>query len=135
MFDGPHGVALQMRQNLVTGRGTDTIAGIENIETGAGNNRITGNAHRNELRGGGNDTLASGGGADVLTDGGSRVHFVFADHVGNDRVTDFQKGLDRLVIKGNRADGFADLTVSNWVDGAVVTLGGRAPRSSSQALR
>lgn len=124
VFSGPQAVVVEMRRNLVTGQGNDTIAGIENIETGTGNDRIIGNAHRNELSGGaGNDTVAGGGAADVLTGGAGADRFVFADYEGSDRILDFQDGLDRIVIGGGRTDGFSDLTITNSTFGAAVSWG------------
>lgn len=53
-----------------TGRGIDTIKGIENLSGGSGGDKLTGSAGNNELRGeGGNDVLDGHKGADRLWGG------------------------------------------------------------------
>ncbi len=82
--------------------GTAAIDGTGN----GGNNAIWGNAAANTLRGqaghdvlngnGGNDVLIGGAGNDQLTGGAGADRFVFA--AGRDVVTDFQDGVDVIVI-------------------------------------
>lgn len=51
----------------------------------------------------GNDTLFGGGGSDTLTGGAGRDVFMFStsDGYGQDRITDFQRGIDEIVIQGD----------------------------------
>lgn len=69
---------------------------IENGVTGAGNDVLIGNDVANHLDGGkGNDVLTGNGGDDV---------FVFNDLSGNDRITDFTRGSDKIDLRGIDAD-------------------------------
>ena len=64
-------------------------------------NDLVGNAGSNNLKGlGGADELSGGRGADALTGGDDADLFIFAKGFGNDRVTDFENGLDRFDLKG-----------------------------------
>jgi Cysteine-rich secretory protein family/RTX calcium-binding nonapeptide repeat (4 copies) len=100
-------------RNSVTGSlgavqiGTD--AG-DTLTGGAANDQILGNAGNDVLNGaGGNDLLTGGGGADSLVggagndyltggNGNDKFRFVSANS-GVDRVTDFVKGSDKIVLK------------------------------------
>jgi Ca2+-binding RTX toxin-like protein len=60
-------------------------------------NTLTGNSAVNTLSGGaGNDILRGGGGNDVLTGGTGSDKFVFEAGGGNDKVTDFVSGTDKI---------------------------------------
>ncbi|MEO1197806.1 MAG: carbohydrate-binding domain-containing protein [Pseudomonadota bacterium] len=76
---------------LVGGRGADTLdGGTENdlISGGEGSDQLTGGAGDDALIGGlGNDTMTGGTGADV---------FRFATGDGDDVITDFEAGADRI---------------------------------------
>jgi len=68
-----------------TGKGSDTLIGVENLSGGAGNDTLTGDSHANAIDGGrGNDKLYGGSGNDTLIGG-----------AGNDRM-DGQAGTDRV---------------------------------------
>lgn len=70
---------------LIGGAGNDTLFG------GDGNDTLDGGAGR--------DTLMGGEGNDVLTGGAGRDTFYFwGPSIGNDRITDFEAGTDRIVI-------------------------------------
>ena len=73
--------------------GHDTVwagAGNDTVNGGGGNELIQGEAGNDSLLGGaGNDTISGGVGAD---------HFVFAAGHGSDLVTDFESGIDRLML-------------------------------------
>ena len=100
-------------------------ANLENLTlTGSGaingtgnslNNTLTGNSRNNTLNGGagndtllggaGNDILVGGAGNDVLTGGGNNDLFLYdtnaafsSGSVGIDRITDFFKGSDKIVL-------------------------------------
>ncbi|SDW89384.1 calcium-binding protein [Paracoccus sanguinis] len=124
LFDGSAAVDVDIVRTTATGQGTDTLGGVENITGGSGSDIIRGNAAANVLNGAvGNDTLVGRGGSDVLTGGSGTDRFVFANWDGNDRVTDFQNGLDRIEI-GGPTTGFRDLAVYNSAEGAVISWGG-----------
>ena len=62
--------------------------GNDTLEGGGGNDTLSG--------GGGNDILRGGSGDDVLTGGTGADRFVFQAQPGNDRITDFQTGIDKI---------------------------------------
>lgn len=80
---------------------TDRAGG--NVTGGARADTITGGAANDVIKGGGgDDEIGGGAGADRLTGGAGRDAFVFevpgAAFRGADRVTDFTKGQDRVVL-------------------------------------
>lgn len=86
------------------GGGNDSVIG------GTGNDRLYGDAgddwleggdHKDKLFGGsGDDTLVGGTGTDVLTGALGADQFHYREGFGRDKVTDFEDGLDTLVITG-----------------------------------
>ena len=79
------------------------------------------------LRGGaGNDTLDGGAGNDIISGGAGADTFKFSDGFGNDKITDFEDGVDTLeysgsVTIGSSADGYKMYTAE---DGSTLTLNG-----------
>ena len=72
-------------------RGDDTLngqAGDDLLRGGKGNDTLDG--------GDGNDRLRGDAGDDILTGGAGRDRFIFNVRGGNDTVTDFENGSDRL---------------------------------------
>ncbi|MGB8815003.1 MAG: calcium-binding protein [Paracoccaceae bacterium] len=94
----------------VTGHGTDTLVGIENLITGAGNDRLTGNSADNKLSSGagndilsggiGNDWLIGGTGVDGLYGGAGADLFDFGRDGDGDRIYDFQNDVDTIILRG-----------------------------------
>ncbi len=82
--------------------GTD---GADYINGFAGNDILRGNFGNDFLNGGaGNDTLVGGAGNDT---------FRFTDlHFGNDRITDFQDGLDKLSFATSTAKSFGEFSIT-----------------------
>ncbi len=118
-----------------TGRGTDLIRGIENLQGGKANDRLTGDDGANILDAmGGRDRINGGAGADILIGGKGRDWldggldtdadtFVFRSAAdsrpqgGGDRVLNFTSGIDRIDLSlldarpdllGNQMLGFSD---------------------------
>lgn len=95
----------------------------------AGADRLTGAAADDTLDGGeGRDILAGGGGADNLTGGGGQDVFVFLNERGEDVITDFQAGLDRINLTkrtyGERELAFSDLElIASGTDTIVLDRG------------
>ncbi len=92
------------RDSLIGGDGNDFLVGIQGFDTlegGAGDDTLIG--------GQANDTLTGGPGADV---------FVFGEDHGDNVVTDFANGIDKISVA---VAGFADLTIEDGVGGATVT--------------
>jgi hypothetical protein len=81
---------------IIGGKGDDII------QAGSGNDRVIAGKGNDELFGGaGNDTLSGGTGSDL---------FIFVRNFGNDEITDFETGLDRIDLSNVRGIGdFSDL--------------------------
>lgn len=105
------------RDLILGGAGQDVLSGgpgRDRILGGDGHDRLAGQAGDDRLRGGpgddslyggaGADTLMGEGGNDFLTGGAGADVFVLAPAGGNDRVTDFENGTDRIDLS---AFGFA----------------------------
>ncbi|WP_394347445.1 calcium-binding protein, partial [Rhodobacter sp. SY28-1] len=85
---------------LVGGAGDDKLYG------GAGKDRLLGGEGDDILKGGkGKDSLDGGFGDDTLKGGGGKDMFVFKADFGEDRITDFKPGTDKIVFD---QDVFAD---------------------------
>lgn len=96
---------------LFGGHGDDTLSGEDGRDTlvgGNGNDQISGGAGFDYLLGGtgydtlrgsaGSDTLEGGRGNDLLIGGSSVDTFVFNEGDGRDTISDYQAGIDRLMI-------------------------------------
>jgi serralysin len=107
-------------------KGSDLLRGLggnDQLEGDDGNDRLLGGAGRDTLEGDqGNDVLTGGGGADV---------FRYSGGDDADVVTDFQDGVDRILISDPAIDGFEDLTVAEDAAGSAVVsfLVGNDPTS------
>lgn len=76
------------------GNGVDTLYGL------GGHDLLVGGNGNDSLDGGtGNDALAGGHGGDWLTGGAGADLFVFGKGGGEDMITDFEVGVDRLVLQ------------------------------------
>lgn len=116
---------------LISGKGDDILRGNQGRDTldgGRGNDQLNGGLSHDQLDGGhGEDILNGGRGNDILTGGEDADTFVFnVENSGNDTITDFEDGLDILVLKG--ATGLNDITVTadgfdtalSWEGGSVL---------------
>ena len=87
---------------LYGGDGDDLIhgqAGDDLLSGAAGNDRLVGGDGSDILvGGGGRDRLIGGSGTDVLTGSGGVDVFVFSAAAQEDRVTDFEVGIDRIYV-------------------------------------
>ena len=126
-------IVVRLAQGTATGQGTDTLVSIENATTGAGADALYGTAEANSLNGGaggdrlfgndGADRLQGARGSDTLSGGDGADRFVFVRGDGQDIVTDFQNGTDRLVIDTGAAS-FAAVTVTDAGDDVRVAVDG-----------
>ncbi len=99
---------------ILGGLGADTLyggGGDDLIEGDQGDDRLFGGEGNDTLKGGaGRDRLDGGAGDDILEGGAGRDVFVFSDGFGNDTITDFEVGLDRIDLrKLDAATSFDDL--------------------------
>ncbi|MBC9248469.1 M10 family metallopeptidase C-terminal domain-containing protein [Paracoccus sp. 11-3] len=131
MVAGNAAVTIDLRRTDAqdTGRGFDTIRGIENVVGAKGSDVLSGNRAMNWIEGGngsdrldgraGDDRLAGGLGVDFLTGGAGRDQFIFtsAGEMGtgfraSDFILDFQDGRD--LINLDAVDGSVGRTVTRF---------------------
>jgi Ca2+-binding RTX toxin-like protein len=99
--------------------GADTLVGGANID------RLLGGAGDDQISGaGGIDTLIGEAGNDTMTGGAGGDLFVYAaGGFGQDAITDFQDGFDKLKVHSSVADAFADFSISgNGTSGVTIAL-------------
>jgi Ca2+-binding RTX toxin-like protein len=92
-----------------TGAGFDTLLNIDNVEGTRYADTLKGNGYANELVGnagndqiwgyGGNDRIVGGTGDDQLWGGTGGDRYEFARGWGDDRVGDFEVGIDKLDLR------------------------------------
>lgn len=92
-----------LADTLDGGRGHDRLEGGDGRDLlfgGGGNDTLFGDNGADTLDGGaGRDTLVGGAGNDVLTGGaGSDTFYFWGPFIGRNRITDFEPGIDRIVI-------------------------------------
>ena len=74
-------------------------SGVDTIYGGSGNDSILGNNGNDKLYGdAGVDTLIGGKGSDTLTGGGGRDVFIYSTGDGNDVITDYTAGQDKIKL-------------------------------------
>jgi len=124
-FNGARGV---LEGALYGGIGNDVLAsGLADdlVYGGNGNDRLRGNAGDDSLYGGnGSDTLRGDRGDDVLWGGRNADIFVFRRGDGNDRIADFENGIDRIDLRDFALASFAALSAvaSNRPAGLLIDL-------------
>jgi Ca2+-binding RTX toxin-like protein len=115
--------------------GADTINGTasaDEIRGESGNDSLLGRGGNDEMDGGkgrdtlvgglGNDTLDGDKGNDLLTGGAGSDVFRLSNQDGRDTITDFQDGLDLILINANGIASIDQITIgSNAAGDAVVS--------------
>jgi Ca2+-binding RTX toxin-like protein len=102
------------------------------LDGGAGHDLLVGGAGLDVLIGGaGDDTLEGGRGLDVLTGGIGADYFVFNKDDGPDLVTDFQQGVDKIVL----GDGFSNVHIGPFGTDGVLWTGTEVPTQYPYAGR
>lgn len=119
--------------------GDDWVAGYKGVDTingMGGNDTLNGGAHDDVINGGdGNDKLIGESGNDALTGGAGADQFrVTTTLFGNDTITDFENGVDKIRVTGIAAwNDFSDVNISTngagwavitFTDGSSITLTG-----------
>jgi len=101
---------------------------------GGGHDQLSGHGGDDELYGGEGDDRIYGGGGDDWLEGGpgndylvdqwrSRDTFVFAPGHGNDRIVEFDFGIDMIDLSAfSVITNFDDLTLSEWDCGVLIDL-------------
>lgn len=88
--------------SIVTGTGNDTISantGNDTLDGGQGDDVLFGDAGNDSINGNeGDDTLSGGSGDDTLTGGEGADLFVFGQNCGNDTITDYAAGEDKIQL-------------------------------------
>ncbi|GHG97756.1 hypothetical protein [Pseudodonghicola xiamenensis] len=98
-------------------------AGDDTLQGGAGRDRLIGGAGDDQLLGrAGRDWLQGGGGDDRLSGGGGRDRYVFAEDHGDDTITDFDPGQDRIQLDISGLS-FEDLKIEAMAEGALIDTG------------
>lgn len=114
------------RDILKGGAGNDILKGggdRDRLVGGDGRDALKGGAGRDILKGGdGRDRLLGQHGDDRMTGGGGPDLFIFASRHGDDRITDFAPGLDRIRLDLPGFD-FAVLDISNHGGDALIDTG------------
>lgn len=109
---------------IIGGEGDDTLrgqGGRDSLVGGEGDDFLVGMQGFDTLDGGpGNDTLIGGPANDTLTGGDGEDLFVFAAGQGENLITDFFDGVDRLLLQG--IGGFDDLNITKIAGGTKITV-------------
>jgi Ca2+-binding RTX toxin-like protein len=120
--------------NMATGVNTggsaqgDMLYNVERVYATAFDDTIVGDNQANTLYGNnGNDVLNGGSGNDILFGGNGQDTFQFTSaNFGNDRITDFVDGTDRLSFALNLADDISDFgVIGNGTTTVALDLGGQ----------
>ncbi|NOX74601.1 MAG: calcium-binding protein, partial [Alphaproteobacteria bacterium] len=89
---------------IVAGSGSDTVHGGNGNDTitgGNGKDKLYGDDGNDVINGGGkSDTIYGGGGNDTLTGSSGADTFVFTQRAGDDVITDFTNGSDKIDLSG-----------------------------------
>lgn len=113
------------RDRALGGGGADEITGGNHrdiLNGGGGNDTLTGGAGGDRLTGGnGRDRLIGHKGDDKLTGGGRADIFVFKKGHGDDTISDFTVGTDRIEI-GRGASRFGELDIEQQQDDVLVSF-------------
>ena len=127
-FDGNDDLRGEAGNDVINGGlGADKLVGGDGNDTANGdeaNDQVFGGAGSDTLNGGvGQDKMYGEAGDDVLTGGADRDQFFFGTGGGNDTITDWQNGVEKLYIQNVAGvDDFSDLSVATNGDGwAVIT--------------
>ncbi len=101
--------------------GTDTLVSIERVRGSDDADQLLGNSSANSLAGGaGADLLNGAGGNDRLWGDAGADTFVFDSNWGDDRIEDFEDGVDTVDMSGTGLS-FGDLSISSSGGDALVS--------------
>ncbi|NEQ96060.1 MAG: S8 family serine peptidase [Cyanothece sp. SIO2G6] len=116
------------RDRLFGNQGQDTLngdRGRDQLFGNQGDDNLLGDRGNDMLIGGnGADILIGGNGVDQLTGNGGRDRFGLRENSGLDIITDFQDGVDQLILLDNLR--FRQLSFTPGTNGTVIQVEGRA---------
>jgi Ca2+-binding RTX toxin-like protein len=119
--------------DTIKGRGgndrIDGLDGADKLSGGGGKDRLLGGDGDDMLKGGkGKDSLDGGFGDDTLKGGGGKDMFVFKADFGEDRITDFKPGTDKIVFDQDVFASFASVKAGMYAcaDGVMIETAGSA---------
>lgn len=118
--------------DLISGRaGNDSLAGglgDDIVRGNLGSDIVTGGGGSDRVNGGaGSDVVVGGAGADVLRGGADADTFSFAADFGQDRLADFEDGLDRIAFSIAGVGRMSDLVLTQQGADTIVTLAAGGP--------
>lgn len=128
---------------VVLGNGNNsitTVGGADLVQGGSGADTISAGAAVDTIVGGaGNDSITGGAGDDSITGGEGNDSFVIGNGDGNDTITDFVAGSDKIILTGDvGAVDVTDLTVASGVytiGDLAVTLTGNTATDLSGSIQ
>jgi uncharacterized repeat protein (TIGR01451 family) len=124
--NGMSGSPADGRDLLAGGEGDDVVFGNEQddiLAGGGGNDALYGGKGNDTIAGEAGDDLLFGDlGNDVIFGGEGADAFVLGPTTGFDTIADFKVGVDTIALSGGMT--FAQLTLTQAGDGAIVALGG-----------
>ena len=127
LMSGPDKVLGSKHADMVFGLGGGDV-----IQTGAGGDTLEGGAGDDRLIGGrGKDTLLGGEGGDEINGGPGKDNFVFADPGKADRVLDFSRGEDSLLLDNAAWSGLGG---EGGLKASAFKLGGKATDADNRIL-
>lgn len=117
-FDGTHGVTVDLEKGKANDGfgGEDTLLNFENVRGSKFGDTLVGDAGSNQIEGNaGADTITGAGGDDV---------FRFRDGFGNDTITDFKIGSDKIQLNelSRLFDGYDSLKFAQKGDDTVISF-------------
>ena len=113
--------------DIIKGKGRndrlDGKVGDDKLLGGKGKDKLFGGDGNDVLKGGkGNDHIVGGPGDDVLTGGRGKDKFVFRGDFGEDRITDFKPGTDRIIFEKDDFANFAAVKAAMYKCAEGVTI-------------
>lgn len=106
------------------GAGRDLLVGNEGFDFlmgDTGNDSLFGGSQNDTLEGGeGNDLLAGGLGEDLITGGAGADRFLLRLDGGTDAITDFENGIDTLILTGGLS--FSQLSITQTAAGTAIAI-------------
>jgi Ca2+-binding RTX toxin-like protein len=122
---GSHRILGDWTDNTLDFSALTIKGGLSYIDAGGGNDTVVGSSLSEVILGNwGDDTLNGGSGDDRLTGGGGADTFAFGADWGQDRITDFRRGTDKLDFSDAGVTDLAALSMTQVGRNTVVSYDG-----------